>query len=134
MILDSSIIIRSFRNKEFYNKIKDKIKDPKITYITFYELLKGAFYKKYKYNDYINYAKILNILKNIKIIKIRRIDIILSSKIWAKLKINGIEINDADIIIAAMCINRKEKLLTSDKDFEKIKNIYKDFNVEIIEV
>ncbi len=53
-------------------------------------------------------------------------------EIAERLRVKGTPIGAIDILIAAMVINRKKKLLTKDKDFLKIKDIYDDFIVDIL--
>ncbi len=44
----------------------------------------------------------------------------------------GKPIGAIDILISAMCLNRKSKLITKDKDFNYVKNVFSDFKLELI--
>ncbi|MEM3384414.1 MAG: hypothetical protein QW738_05480 [Nitrososphaeria archaeon] len=57
----------------------------------------------------------------------------IASYIWAKLKEKGMIVNEADILIVSICIGNKEKLLTLDKDYDKIKNVYEKIDQEILD-
>lgn len=43
----------------------------------------------------------------------------------------GKQIGAIDILIASMCINRGLTLRTKDKDFNQVKSVDRDFQVEI---
>lgn len=50
----------------------------------------------------------------------------------AQLRLKGTPIGCVDIVTASMCINRKLKLLTKDKDYKRIKEVEKAFQVEFV--
>ena len=49
-----------------------------------------------------------------------------------ELRVNGKPIGAIDILISAMCLNRSAKLITKDNDFRFIKEIFPEFNLNII--
>ena len=49
-----------------------------------------------------------------------------------RLRLKGNMIGAVDVIIASMCINRGLKLVTKDKDFNYVKEVDKNFKVEIL--
>ena len=51
-------------------------------------------------------------------------------RIWTKLRDNGYEVDDADIMISFMTIREQENLLTLDRDFQLIKNVV---NLDVVE-
>lgn len=132
MIVDTSVLLRILKDRKFFEKIKPKIVDYKITSITAYELLRGAFYLKLKGS-----SKELEVLEDFlhetDIVPFTRDDLKLSANIWAKLKDRGIIVSDAVVIISAICIRSKEKLITLESDFRHVKEIFKEFDLEILE-
>ena len=98
-IVDTSILI------DFVNDGK-KV-DENITFITVIEypmvLEYGGFTCKILYPD--------------------EADFILALELQSKLRKSGRMKSASDLIIAAICINNKEKLLTSDSDFDDVANI-----------
>ena len=44
----------------------------------------------------------------------------------------GKPIDAIDILISAMCLNRKNKLITKDKDFIFVKDIFHEFKLELV--
>ena len=133
MIFDTSIVLQILKDKEFFENIKDKIDEEiKITSVSVYELLRGAIYIKLTRNSEKELNILLDLFSDISIIPFTSEDAKIASIIWAKLKAEGLGINDADIMISAICIRNEEKLLTLDKDFEMIKRVHENFDVEII--
>ena len=53
-------------------------------------------------------------------------------EIASQLRLKGTPIGCVDIIVASMCINRKLKLITKDKDYKRIQGVEKAFQVEFI--
>ncbi len=67
-----------------------------------------------------------------KVIVIERKDILLSIELQRRLRAIGKPKPFADILIASICINRNEELITKDKDFLDIAKVSK-LKVKIIE-
>ena len=133
MIFDTSIVLQILKDKDFFENIKDKIDEEiKITSVSVYELLRGAIYVKMTRNSEKELNILLDLFSDISIMPFTSEDAKIASIIWAKLKAEGLGINDADIMISAICIRNEEKLLTIDKDFEMIKRVHENFDVEII--
>lgn len=59
-------------------------------------------------------------------------DYILSVELANKLRKIGKPIGAIDIMIAAICINRKAKLLTKDNDFKAVKEAFPEFDLKVI--
>lgn len=132
MIVDTSVLLRILKDRGFFEKIKPKIAEFKITSITAYELLRVANYLKLKGS-----SKELEILEALlhetDVVPFTRDELKISANIWAKLKEKGLDVNDSVVMISASCITRKEKLITLDKDFKHVKDVVKDFDVEIVD-
>ncbi|MCQ4152926.1 MAG: type II toxin-antitoxin system VapC family toxin [Archaeoglobales archaeon] len=132
MIIDTSVLLRILRDRGFFDKIKTKISDYKVTSITAYELLRAASYLELKGSS--RELEILeDLLRDTDIIPFTRDDLKFSARIWAKLRERGIEVSDAVIMISAICLRSKEKLITLERDFKYIKEIFKELDVEILE-
>ena len=125
LVFDTSIIVDIERNNiDIINKIKKLIKlhpsEAKITFITYYEFLKGVEKRKIKNKEkaieFINKFGLLDINKR-------------TAEILAELKIKydrlGIEFSLADLLIAAQTIENQMLLVTKDKNFDKIKELNK---------
>ncbi|MCX8189216.1 MAG: type II toxin-antitoxin system VapC family toxin [Nitrososphaeria archaeon] len=132
MIFDTSLILKILENKEFFDKLNIS-EEVKITSVTAYELLRGAVYSNLVNGKNRELNIILSLVSELNVISFSLEDARIASYIWAKLKEKGIVINDADILIASTCIRNKEKLLTLDKDYEKIKSVYEKIDLEIID-
>jgi len=132
LIIDTSVLLRILKDREFFENVKPKIADYKITSITAYELLRTAYYLKLKGSN-----KALEILEALfhetEIVPFTRDDLKYSATIWAKLKDKGYEVSDAVVMISAICIRSKERLITLEDDFKLIREVYKDFDVEILD-
>ena len=134
MIFDTSVVLQILKDKEFFENIKDEIdEEVKITSVSVYELLRGAIYVKLTRNSEKELNILLDIFSDVSIIPFTSEDAKIASIIWAKLKAEGISISDADIMISAICIRNGEKLLTLDRDFEMIKRVHENFDVEILQ-
>lgn len=94
-------------------------------------MLRGAIYVKLTRNKELSI--LLDLFSDISIVPFTSEDAKIASIIWAKLKAEGLSISDADIIILAVCIRNREKLLTLDRDFEMIKRVHENFDVEILQ-
>ena len=53
-------------------------------------------------------------------------------EIAEKLRNIGKPIGAIDMLIASMCLNRSVKLITKDKDFKAVKEIFSNFELEIL--
>jgi predicted nucleic acid-binding protein len=134
LIFDTSVVLQILKDKEFFENIKDEIdEEVKITSVSVYELLRGAIYVKLTRNSEKELNILLDIFSDVSIIPFTSEDAKIASIIWAKLKAEGISISDADIMISAICIRNGEKLLTLDRDFEMIKRVHENFDVEILQ-
>ncbi|MEM0215733.1 MAG: type II toxin-antitoxin system VapC family toxin [Archaeoglobaceae archaeon] len=132
MIVDTSVLLRILKDREFFEKIKPKIAEFKITSITAYELLRVATYLKLKGSS--RELEVLEaLLHETDVIPFTRDELKISANIWAKLKEKGLEISDSVVMISAICIRSKEKLITLDRNFRHVKDSFKDFDVEILE-
>lgn len=131
MIVDTGVLLRILRDRKFFERIKPKILDYKITIITAYELLRMAFYLKLRGSN--KELEVLEeLLSEIETLPFTMDDLRLSVEIWAKLREKDIKVNDAVVMISAICIRNKEKLITFESDFEHVKEIFKEFDVEIL--
>jgi len=108
VVIDTNIIIRRVKNEE---KIPENI-----TEISIIEYPPILSYENFEGKVYL----------------IERRDIIKSIELQKKLRRIGLPKGVADLLIAAICINRKEKLLTTDKDFLDIAEI-SELNVELLD-
>ena len=125
LVFDTSIIIDLERNNmDIINKIKGLIKlhpsEAKITFIAYYEFLRGIVKRKIKNKEkaieFINKFGFLDINKK-------------SAEILADLRVKydalGIEFSLADLLIAAQVIENQMLLITKDKNFNKIEELNK---------
>ena len=91
-----------------------------ISFITYYEILKGLEYKKAtkqisNFEDFINQCNLINIDKE---------SIQQSAKIFGHLKSKGISIGTADLLIAGIALQNNFQLITNNtKHFADIENI-----------
>ena len=108
MIVDTNIVIERFKAK---NEIHENI-----TIITAMEL-----------PPILNYSKFYGTVYTIK-----PEDQVLAIKIQRKLRKIGKPKSIPDILIAAICINRNEELITKDKDFLDIAKV-SNLKVKILE-
>ena len=121
------------KDRDFFEKIKDKIDgEIKITSITAYELLRGAIYLKITKHSEKELNVILSFISELEVVPFGRDDVKIAAYIWGKLKSKGTLVNDADILIASICAGNRQKLLTIDEDFRKIKEVYDEFEVEFL--
>ncbi|MBO8181840.1 MAG: type II toxin-antitoxin system VapC family toxin [Archaeoglobus sp.] len=135
MIFDTSIVLQILKNRDFYRDLREIVdEDVKITSITAYELLKGAIFVRLTRHSDREMNVIMSLLSEISVLPFGSEENRIASYIWAMLKEKGVSINDADIMISSICIGAKEKLITLDRDFEKIKGVYEGFEVEILEM
>ncbi len=133
MIFDTSTVLQILKDRDFFEKIKDKIDgEIKITSITAYELLRGAIYLKITKHSEKELNVILSFISELEVVPFGRDDVKIAAYIWGKLKSKGTLVNDADILIASICAGNRQKLLTIDEDFRKIKEVYDEFEVEFL--
>ncbi len=125
-------MLRILKDSEFFERIKAKLDDIKITSISAYELLRGAEYMRRKTGSKKELDVIGSLLKGIDVEPFTLEDAETASEIWARLRASGVEVNDADVMISAVSVRRGEKLLTLDRDFERIKEVVGELNVEIL--
>ena len=133
MIFDTSVVVKILKDKKFFEKIKKNINEEiRLTSISVYELLRGAVYKKFRDNSERELNVILKVIESLEILPFSEKEAKISAILWGKLRKNGIAVNDADVMISSTAISNNEKLLTIDKDFEKIKKVEPKLDVEII--
>ena len=60
------------------------------------------------------------------------LDYLKATEIATRLREVGKPIGAIDMIIAAMCLNRFVKLVTKDRDFEYVAELFPDFDVEFV--
>ncbi len=126
-------MVKILRDKKFFEKIKKNINEEiRLTSISVYELLRGAVYKKFRENSERELNVVLKVIENLKILPFSEKEAKISAILWGKLRKNGIVVNDGDVMISSIAISNNEKLLTIDKDFEKIKKVEPKLDVEII--
>ncbi|MEM1558260.1 MAG: type II toxin-antitoxin system VapC family toxin [Thermoproteota archaeon] len=132
MIFDTSVILRILSDKKFLESL-DLSEEVKITSITAYELLRGAMYINITKRRDRELNVILSLISDLNVIPFASEDAKVASYLWARLKEAGETVGDADILTASICINNKEKLITLDRDYEKIRNVYEKLEVKILE-
>lgn len=131
MIFDTSLILKILSDKGFLDKL-DVSEEVKITSITAYELLRGAMYVNIVRGRDRELNVMLSLISELNVIPFTSEDAKIASYIWAKLKETGKIVSDADILIASICANNNERLLTLDEDYEKIKSIYEKLEVRVL--
>ena len=107
VVLDTNVVIEKIKRRE---EIKENI-----TAVTFVEYPKIVYYKKF-------YGKIL--FPDVA-------DFMLAHKTQNKLVKLGKAKAFADLLIASICINRNEELITRDEDFSDIAKV-SDLKVKLI--
>ena len=119
ILLDTSVLIEIFD----YSKGKDLLRNEcAISIVSVYE------YMRYKDKA----KETMELLENaFDIIPLDDIVILSASNIFKKLKEKGTMVNENDIYIAASAITYGLKLYTKDRDFLKIKNVFKTFKLTI---
>lgn len=105
-VIDTNILIENVK--------KDLVVQENLTEVSIAEYPPAVNYKKLEGN----------------ILIIKREDILFSIELQRELRNTGKPKSFADLLIAAICINRKEKLLTKDKDFLDIAEI-SDLEIEL---
>ncbi|MEM2821874.1 MAG: type II toxin-antitoxin system VapC family toxin [Thermoproteota archaeon] len=100
--------------------------------LTAYELLRGAMYINITRHRDRELNIILSLISELNVIPFTSEDAKIASYIWARLKETGKMVSDADILIASICANNNEKLLTLDEDYEKIKIVYEKLEVNVL--
>ena len=91
-----------------------------ISYITYFEILKGLEYKQATkqittFKDFISQCSLINIDKN---------SIQISSKIYGNLRRKGVSIGISDLLIAGIAIKHELQLITNNtKHFENIEEL-----------
>ncbi len=131
MIFDTSTVLRILSDRKFLDAINIS-EEVMITSVTTYELLRGAMYVNIIRRRDRELNVILSLISELTVIPFTSEDSKVASYIWARLKENGKTVSDADILIAAICISNKEKLLTLDEDYEKIKSVYEKLELEVL--
>lgn len=91
-----------------------------LSYITFYEILKGLEYKKAS-KQIIAFQ---SLSKKFTLINIDRTSLEISAKVYGKLKRNGIIIGTSDLFIAGIAIANNLQLITNNtKHFKAIQGL-----------
>jgi len=130
LIFDTSTVLKILKDEKFLESLKIS-EEVKITSITVYELLRGASYIKLVQHSDKEINVILKLISELNVLPFTEEDARIASAIWAKLKKEGKTVSDADVLIASICINNNERLVTLDTDFLKVKEVCKEFKVEI---
>ncbi len=120
LILDTSIIIELERENKFFisqiEELKKQYKDlPKISFVTYFEILEGIENKSGK-----NKAKAKEFIELFEVIQ--------TTKITAEKLVylrKEYELPVPDLLIAAQTLEHNGFLVTKDKDFSQIKEINK---------
>lgn len=118
LCLDTSAILKLKKEPQLLGKIANKDDLLATTKINAYELLVGGFFYGGKEQKFIE-----KILKTLVVVSVEEY-ISLATKITAKLMKAGKKVNDFDVLIAATCIGRGMKVVTSDKHFDEINSVY----------
>jgi len=118
LCLDTSAIIRLKKDPQLLTKIAHKEDILLITKITEYELLVGSFFYGKKERRFVE-----KILTTLIVVSVEEY-IPLAAKITADLMKLGKKINDFDVLIAATCLGRNMKIVTSNSHFDEIKKVY----------
>lgn len=108
VVIDTNIIIKRVKDKQ---EIKENITE--ISIIEYPSILN---YNKFKGRIYL----------------LERKDIIKAIELQKKLRKIGAPKGVADLLVAAICINRNEKLLTTDKDFLDTSKIF-ELDIELLD-
>jgi len=131
LIFDTSIILGILKDKKLLDKLEVS-EEVRITSITAYELLRGAIYVNITRQRDRELSVILSLISELNVIPFTLEDAKTASYIWARLKETGETVSDADILIASICANNNDKLLTIDEDYEKIKKVYEKLEVKLL--
>ncbi|WP_457590496.1 type II toxin-antitoxin system VapC family toxin, partial [Geoglobus sp.] len=107
----------------FFEKIRDLIGDVRITSVTAYVLMRGAEYMMVRYGRDYELRLVSDFLSEVEVVPYIDRDSEISARIWARLRANGYEVNDADIMISAVTIREQENLLTLNRNFQLIKDV-----------
>ena len=133
MIFDTSIVLQILKDRKFFEEIESILTEEiKITSVSIYELLRGATHIKIAKNSEKELNILLSMFSELSVFSFGKDDAKIASCVWAKLKERGTLINDADIMIASICIKNKERLLTLDRDFKKIEEVHSELEVEVL--
>jgi len=124
IFLDSDVLSYYFSgNQIVYGKMEEAIKTGEniaLTAINVYEILKGFKWRKNE-NKEILFKRFL---EKIPVFPLDDDVIELAANIYADLRVSGITIGDADIIIASTVIRNNGKLATNNvKHYRNIKNL-----------
>ncbi len=133
MILDTSFVIRILRDRKFFEKMRKRVdENVRITSITAYELRRGAIYLMFRRGTDYEHELISNFLSEMEVLPFTKKDSEISAEIWARLREKGYAVNDADIMISSIAIREHERLLTTDRDFELIREV-SELDVDIVD-
>jgi Predicted nucleic acid-binding protein, contains PIN domain len=133
LIFDTSIVLQILKDRKFFEEIESILTEEiKITSVSIYELLRGATHIKIAKNSEKELNILLSMFSELSVFSFGKDDAKIASYVWAKLKERGTLINDADIMIASICIKNKERLLTLDRDFKKIEEVHSELEVEVL--
>ena len=124
VLIDTDILSMFLRG---HKKVKSKFKKYlkyystiNISIVSYYEILSGLKYK----NANKQLESFLELCKVVSIIPITKESCKNSADIYANLKRSGEIIDDVDILIAGICLERSLVLVTNNiKHFSRIKNI-----------
>jgi Predicted nucleic acid-binding protein, contains PIN domain len=109
LIFDTSIVLQILKDRKFFEEIESILTEEiKITSVSIYELLRGATHIKIAKNSEKELNILLSMFSELSVFSFGKDDAKIASYVWAKLKERGTLINDADIMIASICIKIKK--------------------------
>jgi predicted nucleic acid-binding protein len=115
--LDTSAILKCKREPRTLEAALGEDDQLFTTTITVYELLIGSNYYGRKERDFVE-----RILDSLNIVGVEE-HFHLAARVTADLMKNGKKVNDFDIMIASSCVANNLRLITTDEDFKKIKEV-----------
>lgn len=123
--LDTSFLVDLIRGNREAVRLLDNFTLKKesiaITSPSIMEVISGASMDKSARQEK---EKIFNILSSLRILDLGKIEATRAGEIHAELVMEGNTIGEIDVMIAAICLENKETLVTKNKKhFEKIRNL-----------
>lgn len=119
ILLDTSAIIEFLKGNIKVKDVVEKSLDVYTSTLCVYEVFRGALFLEAKgYRSDLN--RIREFIGVLNVLDLKVEDVLKASEIWSKLKLQGITINDADVLIFAQAVNRGLTVVTKDRDFARI--------------
>ncbi len=122
MLFDTSIIVNILRDRNYWENLKPKLEDSRITVsaLTAYELYKGA-YKQHAKHGRLNELEVVDrFVATCTIVPIDQKIARIAGSLFSKLEKEGVRASEADLIISATAICLNEKICTADEDYLEI--------------